>query len=116
MVPFKTKLKPVLMNKKHVLKTSLSYFIALRYILRNAADFKKPEKLFFFCLCIFIKSNSAKGLILKNISNPIRIFKKIKHFDLQSAILCRKNPNSMMFLFYLLKQAARIIGPPKQSK
>jgi hypothetical protein len=104
------------MNKKHVLKTSLSYFIAVRYILRNAADFKKPEKLVFFLPMYFYQIKFSLLLILKNISNPIRIFKKIKHFDLQSAILCRKNPNSMMFLFYLLKQAARTVGPPKQSK
>jgi hypothetical protein len=48
MVPFKTKLKPVLMNEKHVFKTRFSYFIAFSYILQSAADLKKSEKLVFF--------------------------------------------------------------------
>ena len=81
MVPFKTKLKPVLMNKKHVFKTSFSYFIAFSYILHSAADLKKTKNSFLFCLLI---------------SNPIRIFKKIKHFYLKSAILYSKYPNLML--------------------
>jgi hypothetical protein len=41
-----------------------------------------------------------KGLNLTKISNPIRIFKKIKHFDLKLAILCSKNPNSMLLEYF----------------
>jgi hypothetical protein len=48
MVPFKTKLNPVLMKKKHVFKTSFSYFIAFSYILHTAADLKKFRKTRFF--------------------------------------------------------------------
>ena len=29
-------------------------------------------------------------------SNPIRIFEKIKYFELKSAILCSKNPESIV--------------------
>jgi hypothetical protein len=49
---------------------------------------------------IFIESNSGRGLILTKISNPIRLFKKIKHFDLKSAILCSENPNSMLLEYF----------------
>ncbi len=42
MVQFRTKLKPVLMNKKRVFKTNFSYFIAFSYILHSAADLKNP--------------------------------------------------------------------------
>jgi hypothetical protein len=77
MVPFGTKPKPVLMNKKHVSKTNLAtQLILFSYILHSAADLKNPKSSFVFCLCIFIKSNSGKGLILTKISNPIRIYKK----------------------------------------
>jgi meiotically up-regulated gene 157 (Mug157) protein len=61
MVPFKTKLKPVLMNKKTRFKTSLSYFIALSYILHSAADLKKSEKTRFF-------------RILKTLQNSFYVF------------------------------------------
>jgi hypothetical protein len=48
MVPFKTKLKPVLMNKKRVFNTSFSFFISFSYTLHSAADFKKIRKTRFF--------------------------------------------------------------------
>jgi hypothetical protein len=87
MVPFKTKLKPVLMNKKHGFRPVLAILSPLATFFTEQQIKKNPKNSFFFCLCIFIKSNLGKRLILTKISNPIKIFKAIKHFDLKSAIL-----------------------------
>jgi hypothetical protein len=63
MVPFKTKLKPVLMNKKHVFETGFSYFIAFSYILHSAADFKKKfRKTPFLTAYVFLSNQiQVKG-------------------------------------------------------
>jgi hypothetical protein len=56
MVPLKTKLKPVLLNKKHAFKTSFSYFSTFSNILHGAAVLKNSEKLVFI-LPVYILSN-----------------------------------------------------------
>jgi hypothetical protein len=72
--------------------------------LHSAADLKKIQKYeklgFFLPVYILPSPIQVNGLILTKISNPIKIFKKIKHFDLKSAILSSKNPNSMLLEYF----------------
>jgi hypothetical protein len=62
MVPFKTKLKPVLMNKKRVFNISFSYFIAFSYTLHSETDLKKIRKTRFFSAYVFLSNHiQVKG-------------------------------------------------------
>jgi hypothetical protein len=76
------------MKKKHFLR-QVKLFYCLYLHFAQCSKFKKIRKTLFFSAYEFLSNQiQVQGLILTKISNPIRIYKKIKHFDLKSAILC----------------------------